>query len=170
MEVDGSTRICVGRISGVFGVRGWVKIRSYTSPVTNILDYHPWQLDTKEGWVNVVVEEGQGHGKGVIARLPECTDRQDAKRYVGTDIIVSREQLPETEEDEYYWSDLIGLKVDTVDGVTLGQVSRLMDTGSNDVLVVAGERERLVPLLWDSVVIRIETQNGLIVVDWDPDF
>ena len=127
-------------------------------------------LDTREGWVEVAIEEGQEHGNRIIAKLPECEDRDAAGRLVGTDIAVSREQLPETDEDEYYWTDLIGLQVNTVDGVSLGQVSRLIETGSNDVLVVSGERERLVPLLWDSVVTQIETQEGVIVVDWDPDF
>ena len=151
-------------------MRGWVKIRSYTSPTTNILDYHPWQLETKDGWVEVTIEEGREHGKGIIARLPGCADREDADAFVGTDIAVSREQLPETEEEEYYWMDLVGLQVNTVDGVSLGKISSLIETGSNDVLVVNGERERLVPLLWDSVVTRVETQEGYIVVDWDPDF
>ena len=83
---------------------------------------------------------------------------------------MARDQLPEPEEDEYYWTDLIGLTVNTLEGVKLGQVLRLIETGSNDVLVVNGERERLIPLLWDNVVIRVEIEKGIIVVDWDPDF
>ena len=164
------TRICLGRVSGVFGLQGWVKVRSHTSPVTNILDYQPWWLDTQDGWVEVVIEHGQTHGKGLIVKLPGCEDRGQADRFVGKDIAVSRDQLPSTEEDEFYWADLIGLKVNTVEGVSLGQVSRLIETGSNDVLVVKGERERLIPLLWDSVVTQVETEKGYIVVDWDPEF
>lgn len=162
--------ICIGQVGGIFGVKGWVKVRSHTSPITNILDYHPWQLETRGGWVEVTIEEGREHGKGIVARLPGCTGREDASRFVGSGISVSREQLPETEEDEYYWTDLIGLQVNTVDGVNLGHVARLIETGSNDVLVVKGDHERLVPLLWDSVVTRVETQEGYIVVDWDPEF
>lgn len=170
MRPEDCELIWVGQIGGVFGVKGWVKVRSHTSPITNILDYQPWQLETRDGPVEITIEEGREHGKGVIARLPGCTAREHASRFVGSDISVTREQLPETDEDEYYWTDLIGLQVNTVDGESLGHVSRLIETGSNDVLVVKGERERLVPLLWDSVVTRVETQEGYIVVDWDPDF
>lgn len=164
------TRICVGRISGVFGVRGWVKIRSHTSPVANILDYQPWQLDTREGWVETSIEAGQGHGKGIIAKLPGCADREQASRYVGTDIAVSRAQLPEIDEDEYYWTDWIGLQVNTMQGICLGHIANLIETGSNDVMVVKNEREHLIPLIWDSVVMQVDIQQGCIVVDWDPDF
>ena len=163
-------RICLGRVGGYFGLRGWIKIQSYTSPATNLLDYQPWWLNTRDGWVEIVLEDGQGHGKGLIVKFPECANREQASRFVGKNIEVARDQLPEPEEDEFYWTDLIGLTVNTLEGVKLGQVLRLIETGSNDVLVVNGERERLIPLLWDNVVIRVEIEKGIIVVDWDPDF
>jgi len=118
----------------------------------------------------MVVAQGQRHGKGLIVKIAHCADRDQASRYIGKDIEVARNQLPELEEDEFYWTDLIGLSAITKEGVGLGHVSRLMETGSNDVLVVKGERERLIPLLWDNVVVRIDTDKGVIVVDWDPEF
>ena len=88
---------------------------------------------------------------------------------MGLEISISRDQLPETDEDEFYWADLIGLRVETIDGRLLGVVDHLMETGSNDVLVVAGDTQCLVPFLWETVVKRISLSERLVVVDWDPD-
>lgn len=158
----------IGRVAGVYGVRGWVKVFSETEPMENILAYSPWLLG--DDGVPQAVAEGKRHGKGLIVRLKGCDDRDRAAALVGMQIAVRRDQLPPPNADEIYWADLEGLTVETLDGAALGQVDRLFATPANDVLVVRGERERLIPFLWDSVVKDVDFDRGTMRVDWDPDF
>jgi len=162
--------VVVGKITGVFGVRGGLKVYSYTEPHANILNYSPWYLATGGAWVKREVRNGHAKGKGVVAFLTDCTDRDAAAALVHTEISVRQSQLPPAEAGEYYWSDLIGLRVVTVNSVALGRVTQLFETGANDVLVVQGERERLIPYLPEQVVREVSVVRGEIVVDWDPDF
>ena len=163
-------RVNVGRVSGVYGVRGWVRVRSDCEPQEQILAYSPWQLDTRGGWQSRAVEAGRPHGSGLVAKLAGIDDREQAKALVGADIAVERGQLPALAEDEYYWNDLVGLRVITREGRELGRVTGLMQTGANDVLVVDGERERLIPFIRGQVILRVDTESGRMEVDWDPDF
>ncbi|MGJ0484954.1 MAG: ribosome maturation factor RimM [Methylomicrobium sp.] len=170
MTRENDNTVDVGKISGVFGVKGWVKVFSYTSPKENILNYLPWLLK-KAGEVKTVeVVDGKLHGSGVIVLIKGVNDRNQAETLLGSEIFIRREQLPETSEGEYYWSDLIGLEVVTTDGVALGVVDSLLETGANDVLIVKGERERAVPFIKEQVIVEIDREGGRIVVDWDPDF
>ena len=170
--------IVVGKVSGLFGVKGWQKIFSETAPRENILSYSPWYLKTGDGWQAFELKAGKVHGKSIIAQLETCIDRDKAAELVGCQIAIHRDQLPETEKDEYYWRDLVGLKVQTTQGVALGIVKSLMETGANDVLVVGatsdkpGEatQERLVPFVPGQYVVTVDLDNGLMVVDWDPEF
>lgn len=162
------TMVVLGRISGVFGVRGWVKVYSETDPRENILRYSPWYLG-KDGAAHKLIE-GRPQGKTVVAQLDGCEDRDRAAALVGQQIAVRRGQLPPPSPGEFYWIDLEGLRVETLDGVALGQVSHLLATGANDVLVVRGERERLLPFVWDDVIKLVDFDERLISVDWDPDF
>src|SRR5512139_1413495 len=125
--------LIVGRISGLYGVRGWVKLFSHTEPRDNILSYRTWYLRRANEWQPIELAEGRLHGKGVVARLAGCDDRDVAAGLVGSDIAILREQLQQAAPGEYYWTDLIGLSVRTVDGVELGVVDHLLETGSNDV-------------------------------------
>ncbi len=153
-------------------MRGWVKIFSYTEPRQNIIDYQPWYLKKEQDadWVPVQLAEGRQQGKGVVARLQNCDDRDQAYNLMGSEIAIRRDQLPATEPGEYYWNELQGLQVVTVDGESLGTVDHLLSTGANDVLVVKGERERLIPFLTGPVVIEVDLERGEIQVDWDKDF
>ena len=162
--------VILGQVSGLFGVKGWLKIFSYTDPRENILQYAPWYLRGADGWREVSVAEGQRHGKAVIVRFGDCADRDGAAAWVGSEIAVRREQMPALAQDEYYWSDLEGLQVVTTAGVALGVVSHLIETGANDVLVVRGDRERLIPYVRPDVVVDIDLDKGVLQVDWDPDF
>lgn len=162
--------VIVGRINGLHGVRGWCKVYSWTSPRENILNYSPWYLKRNGEWVEYEVAQGRLQGKGVVAQFAGIEDRDEAATLLNTEIAVRREQLPPAAEGEYYWSDLTGLQVRTLEGVTLGTVSHLMQTGSNDVLVVEGDRERLIPFLQPDVVRRVDLDEQLIEVDWDPEF
>jgi len=163
--------IVVGEISGVFGVKGWVKVYSFTDPRENILNYSPWLL-RKGGELKVVeVVSGSLQGKAVVACLATITDRDMAASLGGYEILIDESMLPEPEEGEYYWRDLIGLKVETAQGVCLGIVDYLLETGANDVLVVKeGDKERLIPFLQGQFVKHIDLESGLMIVDWDPEF
>lgn len=161
--------VVLGRISGLFGVKGWVKVYSYTEPREAVLDYGRWLLSGKSGWREATVAEGQRHGKTIIARLDGYVDRDQAAELVGTDIGVPREALPETEDGRYYWSDLEGLRVVTRDGTGLGRVDHFLETGAHDVMVVRGEQERLIPFVMDKVIIGVDIDKGEIEVDWEWD-
>ncbi|RKZ45698.1 MAG: ribosome maturation factor RimM [Candidatus Parabeggiatoa sp. nov. 3] len=164
------TRMMLGRISGLYGVRGWLKVFSYTRPITNILNYSPWQLYQQGQWQTLALCEGKTHGKGIIVRLETIQDRDQAAQLQDAEIAVNRSQLPRTPESEYYWADLIGLTVVNREDITLGQVAHLLETGANDVLVLKGERERLIPFVQDQVILDVDLVQGIIQVDWDDDF
>ena len=163
-------QINVGKISGVFGVKGWVKVFSFTDVKENILNYSPWLLkkDSETRLVNVI--DGKLQGKAVVAQLDGVNDRDQAATLMGWDIFITPEQLPKPAKGEYYWSDLIGLTIETNLGVQLGIVDSLLETGANDVLIVKGERERAIPFLQGKTIINMDLDAGRMVVDWDPDF
>ncbi|ADE14100.1 16S rRNA processing protein RimM [Nitrosococcus halophilus Nc 4] len=167
---DDNRYVLIGRISGVYGIQGWVRVYSYTEPRDNILRYEPWYLQQNGKWIARRLLEGRTQGKGIVVALDGIDDRDVATQWIGREIAVHREQLPPPEEGEYYWADLIGLRVITVQGVELGRVERLLETGANDVLVVQGERERLIPFRKDTIVKQVDLEQGLLRVDWDPDF
>ena len=161
--------VILGRVTGLFGVRGWVKVFSETSPRTNILEYPVWYLRQSGGWREYALQEGHPQGKGIVAQLSGCDDRDQAALLMGADIAIPRDQLPEAGDEEYYWADLEGLRVVNLQGVELGRVHHLFETGANDVMVVQGERERLIPFTGDSIK-RVDLTEGCIFVDWDPEF
>lgn len=142
---------------------------SYTEPREAVLNYDRWLLDRKGGWQEATVAEGQRHGKTVIVRIVGYDDRDQAAGLVGTEIGVPRDALPETGSDQYYWSDLEGLRVIHRDGSELGRVDYLLETGANDVMVVKGETEYLIPFVMDKVVLGVDLANGEIRVDWEWD-
>lgn len=165
-------RVPVGRIVGVFGVQGEVKLESWTEPRERIFDYQPWQLQAAPGEVvEVQSVKGRRQGKGLVAHWPDMDDRDSASAFIGCDILVTREQLPEPAKGEFYWADMEGMQVVTEAGEMLGRVSHVVATGANDVLVVRGEdRERLVPFVKEKFIKEVDMEAGRIVVDWDPDF
>jgi len=161
--------VVLGRISGLHGVRGWVRVYSYTEPREAVLNYDRWLLSGKHGWQEAIVAEGQRHGKTIIARLDGYVDRDQAASLIGIEVGVPRESLPTTGKDEFYWSDLEGLRVMHRDGNVLGKVAYLLETGANDVMVVKGEQERLIPFVMDKVVLGVDLDKGEIEVDWEWD-
>jgi 16S rRNA processing protein RimM len=114
--------------------------------------------------------EGRVHGKGIVALLEGCNDRDQAYALIGTDVGIRRDQLPATEDGEFYWADLVGMRVETTAGTMLGHVDHLFETGANDVMVVRGDRERLIPYHWGQVIREVDLEGRLIVVDWESDF
>lgn len=162
--------VLLGHLSGAYGVRGWVKVHSHARPMENILSYDPWYLELSGGWEPRRLLNGRRQGKGLVAQLEGCDDRDQAAALRGTRIGIRPGQLPQLPDEEYYWRDLIGLRVETRDGVALGQVDHLVETGNNDVLVVQGDSERLIPYLPGDVVLQVDLEAGRMVVDWDPEF
>jgi 16S rRNA processing protein RimM len=166
----GIHRILVGRISGVFGVNGWVKVFSYTEPRENVVTYSPWLLIGRDGEFRKEVIAGRRHGEVVVAHLRDVHDRNAADALVGADIQVCREQLGTLSAGEYYWVELIGLEVEDLQGAALGRVDHLLRTGANDVLVVTGERQRLIPFVRGEIVKVVDLDSGVMRVDWGADY
>lgn len=173
--------VVVGRVTTVYGIKGWVKIYSFADPMENILGYRQWLLRYPDGRIQAVALDGsRKHGKGIVARVAGCDDRDAALAYVGAEILVSRDELPALEAGDYYWHQLEGLTVfaqtETGEPVNLGKVNHLIETGANDVLVVRAaqgsidQRERLVPYLPEQVVQEINLDEGFMRILWDPNF
>lgn len=153
-------------------MKGWVKVYSHTEPPDNILEYSPWYLVQGDKRQAFEIEEGKVHGKGIVAKLADCPDRDVAATLTGRDIVIERSRMPKLAEDEFYWADLIGLQVQDTAGQVLGTVDHLLATGANDVLVVQGEanEELLIPYIRDEVVLAIDLESGVMQVDWDTDY
>lgn len=162
-------RVVIGQVVGILGVRGWVKIHAYTRHREDIADYDVWQLGRDEVWREFHAEEVRTQGGGLAAKLAGVETREAAATLVGHDIAVPTAALPPLAAGEYYWAQLKGLAVENLAGVSFGQVSHLFDTGANDVMVVKGERERLIPYIRD-VIVAVDLDARRIRVDWDADF
>jgi 16S rRNA processing protein RimM len=164
--------IIVGRFGSPYGIRGWVKVISYTDPIEKILDYSPWQINRKGKWQLVNIVTGKPHGKNIIVSIADCTNPEQVQAYTNCEIAVERDQLPEPAEDEYYWVDLLGLTVINAQQEILGKVERLLATGANDVLVVIDEetgKQRLIPYI-NHVIIEVNLAAKRLVVDWESAF
>jgi 16S rRNA processing protein RimM len=163
--------LTVGRLHGAFGVRGEVKLESFTDPLRAIANYQPWTLRDARGVARecegVRVREG---GKGLIATLPGIEDKDAADALRGVEILVPRSALPPPADGEYYWVDLEGLRVVNLEGADFGTVSHLFSTGANDVLVAQGERERMIPFVVPEYIRSVDFAAGVVTVDWDADF
>lgn len=171
MTGNTTRHILLGRVVGAFGVRGQVKIESWTEPREAIFRYQPWTLRDAAGNARELSgARGRNSGKHLVADLPGVEDRDAVDALVGLEISVPRSALPPPRPDEYYWVDLEGLRVINADGRDFGIVSHLFSTGANDVLVAKGERERLIPFVQPEFVTGVDFQAGVVGVDWDPDF
>ncbi|HQQ63651.1 MAG TPA: ribosome maturation factor RimM [Pseudomonadales bacterium] len=172
----------VGKLTAVYGVKGWVKVHSFTDPMENIFSYTPWFLvgaDESNTGTQVIVDDHRVHGKGLVAHIKGVDDRDAAALFCQQMIAVDIGELPVLPEGEYYWQELTGLQVFSRYGagerVLLGKVSALMETGANDVLVVSpceksvDQRERLLPYV-DAYVLEVDLDTGTMLVDWDPEF
>ena len=162
----------LGKIGKSYGVKGWMHIHSDTEPATNILNYNTWQIQRpgpQAPWETVTVSESRPHGSGLVAKLAECHSPEAARDFTNALIAISRAELPNLPTGEYYWADLEGLQVITEDGVTLGTISHLFETGANDVIAIKGDRERLLPYI-PEVVKHIDLAANTMTVEWDAEF
>lgn len=170
------SQLQIGKIVAAHGIKGWVSVYSYTDPVPQILDYSPWYLVRGKSKQTVEVRDGRLQGKKLVASLIDVTDRNAAEALIGFDIYMPREALPVLEEGEYYWHQLTGLRVFNEAGANLGTISELMETGANDVLVVApdkgsvDEEQRLIPFIMDEIVREIDLDAGTVKVNWAEDY
>jgi len=162
-------KIIIGRFGQSYGIKGWIKVNSLTDPISNILQYSPWQIQHQNVWREIKITQGKHQGNNIIVKLADCNSPEEAKIFTNDLIAIEREQLPVLSTNEYYWTDLIGLSVINQDGVNFGVVDSLLETGSNDVLIVKGLRQRLLPYT-DNVIIKIDLTQKIITVNWDPDF
>ena len=159
----------MGRIAAPFGVKGWVRIQPNTAAPANLLAYKTWWVGTDGDWRETAVAEAKVQGRAVVARLEGCDGRDGAATLRGRTVAVPRAALPATRNGEYYWADLVGLQVTNTAGQALGQVTSIMQTGANDVLVVTGERERLIPFIAE-VIREVDIAGGVMRVEWGADY
>jgi 16S rRNA processing protein RimM len=159
----------MGRVMAPFGVRGRLKIQPYTAQAGNLGHYATWWIGRDGDWRLHAVTGTEVHGKGLIAELDGCDDREMAAGFSGLNVAVPRAALPQTAENEFYWTDMIGLDVVNGEGLALGRVTDILRTGANDVLVTLGERERMIPFIAD-VIRAVDPDAGVIRVDWDADY
>jgi len=163
---DQEQLILAGEITAAHGIRGWLKVFSHTSPRENILQYNPWWVKKQGDWHRVSVN-GRRQGKLVLAKINSLDDRNQAEDWVGAELFIERSQLPRLDANEYYWADLIGLKVISSAGNELGEVKELLETGANDVMVVG---EQLIPFVPETIVHEVDLINRQIVVHWEADY
>jgi 16S rRNA processing protein RimM len=161
--------VVLGAIAGTFGVKGWVKIKSYTEPVENILDYEAWQLGRAGQWAPVTVEDVRVTDKGVLAKLEGLESPEEARLKVGLEIGVWRSQMPPPEPGEYYLSDLEGIEAFSPEGERLGRVDHFRSTPGGTVVVVKGEQEHWIPFVKDRIV-KVELDANRVVLDWSADW
>ncbi|HHF4806372.1 TPA: ribosome maturation factor RimM [Haemophilus influenzae] len=167
----------VGKLGSTYGIRGWLRIYSSTEQAESIFDYRPWFLKIKGEWQSIELENWRYHNHEIIVKLKGVDDREAAQILANVEIGVDLSVFPELEEGDYYWHDLIGCTVVNLEGYTMGTVTEMMETGSNDVLVVKantkdafGKQERLIPFLYEQVVKRVDLTTKTIEVDWDAGF
>ena len=167
----------VGKLGSTYGIRGWLRIYSSTEQAESIFDYKPWFLKIKGEWQPTELENWRHHNHEIIVKLKGVDDREAAQILANVEIGVDLSVFPELEEGDYYWHDLIGCSVVNLEGYTMGIVTEMMETGSNDVLVVKantkdafGKQERLIPFLYEQVVKRVDLTTKTIEVDWDAGF
>lgn len=166
----------MGRIVGAFGVRGWLKVQSFTDPAENLSEYQHWFVESDADWRVLETDQRRWQGGRLIVHVKGCDARDQAEMLAQKNIGVEVDELPKLAADDFYWHQLQGLRVVGVNSELLGEVARLFETGANDVLVVVGcdgsvdDKERLIPYLPGQVVKQVDLSAGQIRVDWDPDF
>ncbi len=167
----------VGKLGSTYGIRGWLRVYSSTEQAESIFDYQPWFLKVKGQWQSTELESWRHHNHDLIVKLKNVDDREAAQILANVEIGVDLSVFPQLQEGDYYWHDLIGCNVINLDGYAMGVVTEMMETGSNDVLVVRanskdafGKQERLIPFLYQQVVKRVDLATKTIEVDWDAGF
>ena len=162
--------VVMGKVLVPYGVNGWVKVYSFTEKIESFLTYKKLFLSQdQKNWLEIKVKDIKLHGKTIIANFSEIADRTQAESYKDYLIGVQKNLLPKLKEDQYYWNDLIGCEVLNLQNISFGLVDTFIKTGANDVIVVKGDKERLIPYT-ARTVLKADTINAKIIVDWDEEF
>ena len=161
--------VVMGRVLAPYGVRGWISVQPLTEALDGLLGYECWWLGQGCDWHERRLLEGRVHRNALVARMDGLGDRNDAAALRGWQVAVPRSKLPPPPAGQYYWTDLVGLCVENCQGEDLGKVAEIFSTGANDVVVVRGERDRLIPLI-ESVIVKVELERSRLVVDWGADY
>lgn len=159
----------MARVAAPFGIKGWVKVQPFSEDPGTLADFASWRIGRGAEHTLYTVETAQDHGKALVAKLEGVDDRDTAYALRGMEISVARSSLPPPADDEYFWSDLIGLTAVNREGIELGKVDSLMETGAHDLLVIKGKREYLIPFVGQFVG-TVDVAGGQIEVDWGEDF
>lgn len=162
--------VVVGKIGAPYGVRGWVKVHSFTEPMANIFSYPLFIESPKNNWRPIEIEEYKEHGDGFVAKLAEVADRDQAALVTNLQLAVQRDALPELDANEYYFNDMTGMTVVNQENIELGHVVEFFATGANEVMVVRGTKEYLIPFVLDMYILSIDLQAKKMLVDWDAEF
>lgn len=159
----------MGRVVAPYAIKGWIKLQTFTEDLDGLLDYPVWRLGRNGNWREYRLMDGKVHGQYLLAGLEGVNDRDASEALQGMEVAVLREEMPEADEDEYYWDELVGLEVTNIQGEALGRVVGLLETGAHDVLQVQGERMRLIPFV-EVYIQSVDVAAGKIVVDWGLDW
>lgn len=161
--------VMMGRIIGLFGTRGWLKIHSFTRPRSNLFEYRDWWVGQPGQWRTYQLSDHKVNGSTLLGVLAEITGREHAVALLKASIAIPRAALRQPSVGEYYWSDLLGAVVVNRDGVALGEIKRLVEAGDHDVMVVRGAREYLIPFVAQIYVLSVDLGARRILVDWHVD-
>ena len=170
MNDNSNTYIIVGKIGAPYGVKGWIKVFSQSHSPESLLAYETWYIHSRNGWEILETDARKKQGNHLIAHIAGIDDINAAKQFTNKQIAILKSELPEAEKNEFYWSDLIGLAVITKQGEKLGQVNHMMETSANDVMVVIGDKRRLIPFVIEQIVVSVDLKKQEIIVDWDPSY
>lgn len=161
--------VVIGRLGRPHGINGWMRIISFTEPEESLLDYPDWFIERGDLWEPIAPEDSKIQSGMILVKFPGCDNPEQARLYTNANIAITRDQLPALANDDYYWTDLEGLTVVNKQGAELGVIDHLFATGSNDVMVVKGVVEHLVPYI-KHVVLEVDLKNKRMLVDWEEDF
>lgn len=169
-------RVVLGQVGKVHGVKGWLRLNSFTTPPENILDYSQLLVELDDEWQVLEIDQHRQQGNGLLVHFIGFDDPEAARNLTGLELVVDAEHLPSLEEGNFYWHELEGMEVGNEAGEIFGVIDRLMETGANDVLVVApsansiDDRERLIPYIKDSIIKSIDSGERRILVNWEADY
>lgn len=173
------TPIIIGEITGIYGIKGWVKVFSHTEPRLNIVKYNPWLVQQNNSWLPMKLTTGRTQGKTIVAQLEGVTSPEQARAMIGSKVAILNTQLKKLANNDFYWRELEGLEVVNIKGESLGKISHLIETGANDVMVITLPPEKarnlkikelMIPYLMDKVVKKVNLDTNIIEVDWDHDY
>ena len=168
LKFSQDSKVILGKIVGHFGVRGWLKIFSYTNPREQITKYQEIKIDNDNLKSDFKLEDWKIHGKQILLKIKKFDNRNDVEIFIDNQLIIDRKNLPELTEGQYYWNDLEGMEVQEIDGKKIGKVSHMIETGSNDVMVMENNKD-LIPFIFGEVVKKVDLEKNLIEVDWNWD-